>query len=310
MTAIIKGRINEITYIWVLCNIRVNFDNITQIERYKNLIQFIGENFKEEINIEKIEAISHYSYRNINRILKALHHETIGKYIKRVRLEKAAEYLKYSEEQVSDIAINVGFSDVASFSKAFKKKFNCSPISFRQTTKNIQTINKQVIDKLQPKPLSHTIEILPEFDILYLEHKGNFQNLKAIEKTWNTFIEYCDNKQLIFDESVFFSEILDDNEITDDFQCRTNVAIILKKPLDFIPKGLFQVKSHTTQKYAKFIHKGTNEQLVDTYNHIYSSWMMDIQLEFEDKPTLEFYINHHEKVPKKDLITEIYIPVK
>lgn len=288
----------------------MNFDNITQIERYKNLIQFIDENFKEEINIEKIEQISHYSYRNINRIFQALHHETIGKYIKRVRLEKAAEYLKYSEEQVSDIAINVGFSDVASFSKAFKKKFNCSPISFRQTTRNIQTINKQVIDKLQPKPLSYTIETLPEFDILYLEHRGDLKNIKAIEKTWETFIEYCDNKQLVFDESIFFSETLDDNEITDDFQCRTNVAIILKKPLGFVPKGLFQVKSHTTQKYVKFIHKATNEQLVDTYNHIYSSWMIDIQLEFEDKPTLEFYVNHHEEVYIKDLITEIYIPVK
>ncbi|TCI92790.1 AraC family transcriptional regulator [Tenacibaculum sp. M341] len=293
-----------------MCSIKVNLNNTTQIDRYKKLIQFIDKNFKEEINIEKIEAISHYSYRNINRIFQALHNETIGKYIKRIRLEKAAEYLKYSEEQVSDIAINIGFSDVASFGKAFRKKFNCSPISFRKSTKNIQTKSQQVLKRLQQKPLLHTIEILPEFDVLYLEHKGSHQNLKAIEKTWDRFIQYCDNKQLIFDESIFFSEIIDDNEITDDLQCRTNVAIILKKPLSFVPKGLFQVKPHASQKYVKFVHKGTNEQLLDTYNHIYSSWMIDIQLEFEDKPTLEFYVNHHEEIPKSDLITEIYIPVK
>jgi AraC family transcriptional regulator len=69
--------------------------NATQLERYKKLLSYLDERFKEEINIDKVEAISHYSYRNINRIFEALHHETIGKYIKRRRMEKAAEFLKY-----------------------------------------------------------------------------------------------------------------------------------------------------------------------------------------------------------------------
>ncbi|SHJ10253.1 AraC family transcriptional regulator [Aquimarina spongiae] len=287
----------------------MNLENITQIERYKKLIRFIDENFKDEINIEKIEQISLYSYRNINRIFQSLHQETIGKYIKRIRLEKSAEYLKYTEEQVSDIAINVGFSDVASFSKAFKSKFNCSPILFRKSTNNILQPNKQNSDEHKLKPLPFTIETLPEFDVLYVEHKGNTQDLKAIEKTWNTFIKYCTKNQLLSDESIFFSEAIDDNEITDDFRCRTNVALILREPLNFAIENLYQTKKHHIQKYAKFIHKGANEQLVSTYNQIYGNWLTDIQLEFADKPILEFYVNHHEKIDKKDLITEIYIPV-
>lgn len=69
-----------------------------------------------------MEEICHYSYRNMNRIFQALKHETIIKHIKRIRLEKEAEHLKYTNQQVSHIALNVGFSEVASFSKAFKKK--------------------------------------------------------------------------------------------------------------------------------------------------------------------------------------------
>ena len=82
---------------------------MTQLERYKNTISYIQQNFKEKIDIDLIESISNYSYRNINRIFLALHHETIGKYIKRIRLEKAAEYLKFSNHQISDIALEVGF---------------------------------------------------------------------------------------------------------------------------------------------------------------------------------------------------------
>ena len=41
--------------------------NQVQLERYKKLLSFIDEHFKEDINIEKIEAVCHYSYRNINQ---------------------------------------------------------------------------------------------------------------------------------------------------------------------------------------------------------------------------------------------------
>jgi AraC family transcriptional regulator len=288
----------------------MNLENLTQIERYKNLIKFIDKNFKENIDIGKIEEISHYSYRNINRIFHSLQQETIGKYIKRIRLEKSAEYLKYTNQQISDIAINVGFTNVASFSKAFKKRFNCSPISFRKTVAINQKIHREVIENTKQDTISFSTKTLPTFEILYLEHKGNYDNIKAIEKTWNTFINYCDKKQLISDESIFFSETLDDNKITDNFQCRTNVALILRKPIDFIPEGLFQKKTHKEQKYTKFIHNGFSEKLEDTYSNIYSSWLTNVSLEFADKPILEFYINHHEKIPAKDFITEIYIPVK
>lgn len=287
----------------------MNLDNITQLEKYKNLVKFIDENFKEDIDIKKIEEISHYSYRNINRIFQSLQHETIGKHIKRIRLEKAAEYLKYTNQQVSDIAINVGFSDVASFSKAFKKRFNCSPSTFSQSEELKEIINNQIIEKETPRKISFEIKTLPEFELLYLEHKGNYQNVRVIEKTWDTFINYCDNKQLISEKSIFFSETLDDNKITDDFQCRTNVAMILNKSIDFVPEGLYQLKTHIAQKYAKFSHNGASEKLEETYNHIYGSWLTDVQLEFADKPILEFYLNHHENISEDNFITEIYIPV-
>ena len=79
--------------------------NETQLERYKKLLEYLDKQFKEEVNIEKVEAISHYSYRNINRIFEALHHETIGKYVKRIRLEKATDCQRGQTHQNNDFDI-------------------------------------------------------------------------------------------------------------------------------------------------------------------------------------------------------------
>ena len=104
--------------------------NNTQLERYKRLLSYIDDHLHEDISIETVEDVCHYSYRNINRIFEAIHQETIGKYVKRLRLEKAAQYLKYSDMGVAEIAYEVGFNSRTTFYRAFKKFNGISPSEF------------------------------------------------------------------------------------------------------------------------------------------------------------------------------------
>ncbi len=287
--------------------------NETQLERYKKLLSYIDENFKEDINIKKVEEICHYSYRNINRIFEALNNETIGKYIKRLRLEKAAQYLKYSSTEVSDIAVEVGFNDRAAFSKAFKKRYGSSPSDFRNNNESIrETLQQSLLpdgDKERQK-LQYEIEHLPDFEFLFLEYRGDYDDSKVIDKVWDELVAYTTKQQLLSDNAIFMTEIMDDDEISDTITPRYNFALIIEKPLDFKPSGLFRTKAHKRQKYVKFTHQGDEKSNVDYYKNIYAFWMLDVALEFEDRPTLEFYSNYGDSIPENELITEIYIPIK
>lgn len=283
-----------------------------QLKRYKNLINYIDANFKEDINIEKVEAISLYSYRNINRIFQALHQETIGKYVKRIRLEKAAQYLKYSNITISDIAFEVGYEDIAAFSKAFKKKYAYSPSDYRSSNhpfKQKAPLHLDTIDT-DRQALTYELEYLPDFDFLGLEYRGAYDNLVAINTAWEQLVIYADQHQLLDDDPILIAEVLDDEEISENIHCRYNTGIILKEPLKFEPDGLFKLHHHQPQQYAKFIHKGPHEKSVATYNKIYANWMIDVKLEFKDLPTLEFFLNDEETTPPEELLTAIYIPVR
>ncbi|MEO1627089.1 MAG: AraC family transcriptional regulator, partial [Bacteroidota bacterium] len=145
--------------------------NEIQLGRYKKLLAFIEENFKEDLNIERVEAVCHYSYRNINRIFEALHQETIGKYIKRLRLEKAAQYLKYTDMGIADISYEVGFEERAAFNKAFKKKYGCSPSAFRLGSEAIrEKFQKSLLEEAgtNRQQLQFDIEYLPDFECIFL----------------------------------------------------------------------------------------------------------------------------------------------
>ncbi|MDY8136022.1 AraC family transcriptional regulator [Aquimarina sp. 2201CG5-10] len=283
--------------------------NETQLERYKKLTTYIDKNFKEDIDIKKIEDVCHYSYRNINRIFLALHNETIGKYIKRIRLEKAAQYLKYSDSKVANIAFEVGFENAPAFNKAFKSKFNCSPRGFRNSIEANRKIIKTVYDRKESL-LDFSIEFLPDFEMLYLEYRGVFSDTRAVESTWGNLISHYEKEHLITSKTVFLAELLDDNEISDSIHFRYNCAVRLDEPLSDRPEKLFKIKKHKRQKYAKFRHFGSYENSQETYNKIYAFWLTEVQLEFKDAPSIEIYPNFNNPVPEDQQIIEIYIPIE
>ena len=172
--------------------------NSTQLERYQRLLKFLEEKFKSSIETEDIEAVSFYSYRNINRIFLALQHETIGQFIKRRKLEKAAEYLKFSDTEISDIALEIGYGDIAAFSKAFKKHFRCTPSRFRSSFDLQQKITNDLIKvetQKEIEELQFEIETLPPLKTLFLQYQGSYEDIKGIEKTWKQLIKYAYNNK-------------------------------------------------------------------------------------------------------------------
>ncbi|CAL2107766.1 AraC family transcriptional regulator [Tenacibaculum sp. 190524A02b] len=286
--------------------------NETQVERFNKLLNFLETRFKTSIDVHEIEDISFYSYRNINRIFLALQHETIGQFLKRRKLEKAAEYLKFSDAEISDIALEIGYSDVAAFSKAFKKHFRCTPSRFRNSYTLQQKITNEILEEPIKKNnplLRFEIETLPTFQMLYLQYQGTYENIKGIEKTWKQLLKYAYSNKLLTDETIVVGQILDDDEITESINCRYNAGVILAKKQKIEEKGMFKIQEVPSQKYAKFIHKGSHESCFETYNTIYAHWIYEVQLEFADAPILEFYLNDEEDTPQEELITEVYIPV-
>ena len=289
-----------------------NPQNNPQLTRYKKLLAYLDDHLNEEISIEQVEEICHYSYRNINRIFEAIHNETIGRYVKRLRLEKAAQFLKYSHMGISQIAYQVGFEDRSAFSKAFKKRYNHSPKDYRN---NSESIRMEIQKSFDPEGISSKqklkfeIEYLPDFEYLFLECCGNYYDLDAIYVHWQTFIDFADSKGLLSQNSILMTEIIDDDEISDQLNSRYRHALILEKPLGFEPPDLYRVKSHKRQKYAKFTHQGAPQSSVDFYQKIYAFWMVDVGHELVDAPILEFYPNFDEHQSEDSLITEIYIAI-
>jgi len=72
------------------------------------------------------------SNTQVNRKLKALTGKTPSQFIRSIRLQKAAEFLKTTDLSISEIAYAVGFNDPNYFSRSFSDEFGYPPSEVRK----------------------------------------------------------------------------------------------------------------------------------------------------------------------------------
>ena len=90
--------------------------------------KYISENINDEqLTVETISQQFLLSRMQFYRKIKALTNQTPTEFIRVHRLEKAYELLKTKQHTLSEIAYQVGFSTLSSFSRAFKKYYGKAP---------------------------------------------------------------------------------------------------------------------------------------------------------------------------------------
>jgi signal transduction histidine kinase/DNA-binding response OmpR family regulator len=83
-----------------------------------------------ELNVESLSEKMEISRVTLNKKILALTGETANEFIRSYRLKRAVQLLEKRAGNITDIAMEVGFSSSAYFTKCFKEKFNRLPSEY------------------------------------------------------------------------------------------------------------------------------------------------------------------------------------
>lgn len=94
---------------------------------------FLDKNLgDEQLTVELVAAEMHLSKSQTTRTIKHKTGFTTEQYIVRYRLDKGMELILTTQMPIGEVAISVGFKEVAHFSNAFKRAFGVSPSEVRR----------------------------------------------------------------------------------------------------------------------------------------------------------------------------------
>ncbi|NQV01425.1 MAG: response regulator, partial [Bacteroidia bacterium] len=84
----------------------------------------------ETFDIPRFSDEMHLSRTQVHRKLKALVDQSASEFIRTIRITYAAKLLEHKTGNISEIALEVGFSNPAYFAECFKKQFGILPSEF------------------------------------------------------------------------------------------------------------------------------------------------------------------------------------
>lgn len=98
-------------------------------------LDFIEGNLQHRITVNDVANASYLSISHLQSMFGQAFHVSVGDYIVKRRLCLAARELINSETSVTEMAFDLGYANVESFTRAFKKQFLCTPSVYRKTNK-------------------------------------------------------------------------------------------------------------------------------------------------------------------------------
>jgi len=276
-------------------------------ERINLVWLFIQNNLDENLKLEELAAIAFLSPYHFHRIFTAMTGESIIQYIRRLRLERAANRMIYTDHDITTIGLANGYETPAAFSRAFKQQFGSSPTTFRKNKDLSSLYNlKTPIDTDDPV-LNYSIVHFKPQKVLFVRKTGHY--MESAFAAWECLMPYVMEQSLINDNSRYYGIPLDCPDITQHEKMRYDACMTIDDSVK--PDGEFGIQTIRGGRYAVFTHTGHYEKLEQTYTQIIKNWLPNTNYDLMNAPAFESYLNPEllESAPEQ-LKTEIYIPIQ
>ena len=276
------------------------------IKRINMVVEYINNHINEEMYLKKLSDISNFSEYHFHRIFRAYKGETLGAYISRIRIERAAILLKYSETSIENIALNVGYENPSAFSRAFKLFFDVPPIEYRNNYNiyNKRPLESGILMSLESPQIVH----MRDKTVIYVELVGT-PDAKDFPNAYSKLWRLVNKKDFLKNQPLEHIAIYhDDPKITTSDKFRSYVCLSIVQPIK--PLGEVGVKKISGGLYAIFTHYGSYSNLEATYNIIFGEWLFNSEFELRNEPFFEKFVNDPSTTVSEELKTEIYIPIQ
>lgn len=282
------------------------------MERFYKAINYIEMHLADNLRLSDIAAAANYSPYHFSRMFKALTGDNVTEYVRKRRLTIAADKLLVDDEiSLINLALDIGFENQESFTKAFKSQFNTTPGQYRKTKDSMRLLYRDPFGYSEQIHLSQQISMTPEIvsrDAMKIVGQANHfidrdLNLKEVWSGFKPEMDGIPNRVGKHGFGIYEAYYENGEEIGFTYWCAVEVNCF-----NDIPMG-FQSREVPEQKYAVFLHHGPLMYLHKTLKYIWGSWLPKSKYEYANSPELEIYPENYQGSEENAKLA-LYIPIR
>jgi len=281
------------------------------------VIRYLEKNFNQPLNLPEVAALANLSPYHFHRTFKAVQGETLADFIRRLRLQSAADELFKSKQPILNIALEYGFSSSQSLAKAFQHHYGVTPSAFRDCENY-----KQFSELSRNSKIGHTLRKIGNADkpsdpytgselttwsntmetqnfaatkLAYIRVTGPYG--EGYEEPSGRLYQWAGMKGLAGNTCIFIYH--DNPEITPNDKCRTDICLMVPEgtevangiELQDFPGGQYAVMRQTITQHSQY---------AQAWDDVMSK-VIESGIESDDRPCFELYHSYDPQTQRADV---------
>lgn len=269
------------------------------IDRVNRVIDHISMHYDEEIPLKTLASVAGFSDFHFHRIFKSIIGETVSQFVWRVRVERGATLLRSNPDMtLLDVAIAVGFSSLAGFSRAFKARFGITPSKWNRQDQLQGETFRSGDDSFPVYRVEQLAQYEDKFEVqfrpmlaqrlAYIRVQDAYNNPNRIEAAYFQLLDWYQERGGRLTDTTLYGMSQDDPDITPLEQCRFDWC--LHVPNDWIGDDVVSMRDFPTCQLAFISIDGDSVQMEDRIlQYFWRYWLPRSQFQPVNLPGMEIY---------------------
>jgi AraC family transcriptional regulator len=276
------------------------------------IVREMGEQLDQHATLADLSRRSGWSPFHFHRSFTATVGETPKQLSLRIRLERAAYLVAVTDVSILRIALDVGFRSHETFTRAFRRRFDVTPTTYRTSARAAQRERLQrnasfngdgcQLSTVQPV-------VLPPASLLCSRHTGAYADVRMApfhedDPLWTPLVGWAQSARIAHERTAWVM-CLDDPTVTAGPQQRLDACIpLLGQAKD---NGVFTVREFPGGRYAGVEHVGRHDTIIQAYRHVADWIRRSSTITFGEGAPVQIF-RHVDLDPGKHR-TEVFLPI-
>ncbi len=313
------------------------------IERINAVVDYIERHLAEDLTIDRLAEVAHFSPYHFHRVFRALVGETVKQFVNRVRVERAATLLvQQPNTSVTDVGRTCGYGSPSSFARAFREAFGMSAsewreggylgyeaapgLTVRDAIGNIGRLDETygVAETLYNAASGRTVwrvragslgvvnvnvEQMPDLEVAYVRYTGRYQGMgEVFTDLFNRLMKWAQPRGLVGPNTWVLAAYHDNPSITEDDKLRVSACVSV--PADTAASGDVGRMRLAGGTCAVGHFELGEMDYPEAWYALAGGWLPDSGYEPDDRHPFErFPVGATTASPEKEAV-EIWLPVR
>lgn len=283
--------------------------------RFRRVLEHIDANPDADLSADALSRLAACSKYHFHRQFSLLFGLSVRHYVELSRLKRAAYRLAFRQDQsITAIALDSGYRDPESFSRAFRRRLGQSPSDFRKAPRwrhwlavyhPLRQFRRQFM-QTPPDAIQVIVKTVEPIPVAVLEHRGD---PALTGESVRRFIAWRREAKLPPGRSATFNLFYDDPARTPAEDYRLDLCAATDAEIAANAYGVV-AKTIPGGRVAVLRHIGSDDTLEASVAYLYSQWLPQSGEELRDFPLYCQRVKFFPEVAETEAVIDVFLPLK